>query len=264
MVRDRPQATRAVKPKPLTDNKREFGCRYNNLGPYTSRERLLEPKVANIINLTRSPTLKKNQTTMPKHVVFDVVGTLVSYDAFFANIEKVLGPRLLANNITPKIFGFAWLESSEREFTYLSISSRYKPYKQVFSSMFYHGGLVLYIAGFEVWALSTGDEERVLGYFKKAGVEFPKSNFRSCDAKGVAKPALDAYRPLFESFGDNEKWFAAAHYWDVSAAKIVGFKGAYCSIFEKEDCKELFDVDMDVMADTLPEMAKKIIETSKS
>ncbi|KAH0024118.1 2-haloalkanoic acid dehalogenase, partial [Aureobasidium melanogenum] len=238
---------------------------------------------------------------MPKHVVFDVVGTLVSYDAFFANIEKVLGPRLLANNITPKIFGFAWLESSEREFTYLSISSRYKPYKQVFSSMFYRmlwmSGIaeprsfatdaerdemvasystlvlrpgvqetfdLLRKAGFEVWALSTGDEERVLGYFKKAGVEFPKSNFRSCDAKGVAKPALDAYRPLFESFGDDEKWFAAAHYWDVSAAKIVGFKGAYCSIFEKEDCKELFDVDMDVMADTLPEMAKKIIETSKS
>ncbi|KAG9564259.1 2-haloalkanoic acid dehalogenase, partial [Aureobasidium melanogenum] len=238
---------------------------------------------------------------MPKHVVFDVVGTLVSYDAFFANIEKVLGPRLLANNITPKIFGFAWLESSEREFTYLSISSRYKPYKQVFSSMFYRmlwmSGIaeprsfatdaerdemvasystlvlrpgvqetfdLLRQAGFEVWALSTGDEERVLGYFKKAGVEFPKSNFRSCDAKGVAKPALDAYRPLFESFGDDEKWFAAAHYWDVSAAKIVGFKGAYCSIFEKEDCKELFDVDMDVMADTLPEMAKKIIEVSES
>ncbi len=62
-------------------------------------------------------------------------------------------------------------------------------------------------AGFEVWALSTGDEERVLGYFKKAGVEFPKSNFRSCDAR-VAKPALDAYRPLFESFGEDEKWFA--------------------------------------------------------
>ncbi|KAH0103401.1 2-haloalkanoic acid dehalogenase, partial [Aureobasidium melanogenum] len=219
----------------------------------------------------------------------------------FANIEKVLGPRLLANNITPKIFGFAWLESSEREFTYLSISSRYKPYKQVFSSMFYRmlwmSGIaeprsfatdaerdemvasystlvlrpgvqetfdLLRQAGFEVWALSTGDEERVLGYFKKAGVEFPKSNFRSCDAKGVAKPALDAYRPLFESFGDDEKWFAAAHYWDVSAAKIVGFKGAYCSIFEKEDCKELFDVDMDVMADTLPEMAKKIIEVSES
>jgi 2-haloacid dehalogenase len=41
------------------------------------------------------------------------------------------------------------------------------------------------------------------------------------------------------------------------------FKGAYCSVYEKEDCIELFDAEMDVMADTLPEMAKKIIEASK-
>ncbi len=33
--------------------------------------------------------------------------------------------------------------------------------------------------------------------------------------------------------------------------QYVGDPGAYCSIFEKEDfCKELFDVDMDAMADT--------------
>jgi 2-haloacid dehalogenase len=196
---------------------------------------------------------------MPKHVVFDVVGTLVSYSAFFSSIEKVLGPRLLSHSITPKLFGFAWLESSEREFTYLSISSRYKPYKIVFSAMFYRmlwmSGIssprefatdaerdelvrsysdlklrkgvqetfgLLREAGFEVWCLTTGDQERVLGYFKNAGVEFPRENFTSCDAKGVAKPALVAYRPLYDSFGDEEKWFAAAHYWDVSAAKIVG------------------------------------------
>ncbi|KAI5236629.1 2-haloalkanoic acid dehalogenase [Aureobasidium subglaciale] len=238
---------------------------------------------------------------MPKHVVFDVVGTCVSYSAFFSRISSVLGPRLLANNITPKLFGFAWMESSEREFTYLSISSRYTPYKQVFATMFYRilwmSGIenprefatdmerdeivasyselelregvqetfgMLRDAGFTVWCLTTGDVERVRGYFVKANVDMPLENFRSCDGMGVAKPALAAYRPLFESFGkEEEKWFAAAHYWDVSAAKIVGFKGAYCSVYEKEDCKELFGVDMDVMADTLPAMAKKIIEASK-
>lgn len=47
------------------------------------------------------------------------------------------------------------------------------------------------------------------------------------------------------------------------ANRMYRFKGAYCSVYEKEDCKELFDVDMDVMADTLPEMAKKMIEASK-
>jgi 2-haloacid dehalogenase len=39
--------------------------------------------------------------------------------------------------------------------------------------------------------------------------------------------------------------------------------GAYCSVLEKEDCKELFGVDMDVMAETLPEMARRIIEAAK-
>lgn len=197
---------------------------------------------------------------MGKHVVFDVVGTLVGYSAFYDCVEKVLGPKLLKQNISAKLFGFAWLESSEREFTYLSISSRYKPYKTVFSAMFYRmlwmSGIasprdfatdaerdemvksysqlqlregvqetfaLLREAGFEVWCLTTGDQERVLGYFKNAGLEFPKENFRSCDARGVAKPALDAYRPLYDGFGaEEEKWFAAAHYWDVSAAKIVG------------------------------------------
>ncbi|KAL2027669.1 hypothetical protein VTO58DRAFT_110357 [Aureobasidium pullulans] len=176
---------------------------------------------------------------MPKHVVFDVVGTCVSYSAFFTSIQKVLGPRLLAHNITPKLFGFAWMESSEREFTYLSISSRYKPYKKVFSTMFYH----------------AERDEMVKSYSDLELREGVKEAFTALREAG--------FTPLYESFGEEEKWFAAAHYWDVSAAKIVGFKGAYCSVYEKEDCKELFDVDMDVMADTLPEMAQKIIEASK-
>jgi 2-haloacid dehalogenase len=197
---------------------------------------------------------------MPKHVVFDVVGTLVSYSAFFDCVEKVLGPRLLKHNVSSKVFGLAWLESSEREFLYLSVSSRHKPYKIVFAAMFYRilwmSGIdsprdfatdaerdemvasystlklregvketleLLRGAGFEVWCLTTGDTERVLGYFKNGGVDFPKERFRSCDTKGVAKPALDAYRPLYNGFGaEEEKWFAAAHMWDVSAAKVVG------------------------------------------
>jgi 2-haloacid dehalogenase len=181
---------------------------------------------------------------MPKHVVFDVVGTLVSYSAFFDCVEKVLGPRLLKHNVSSKVFG----------------SSRHKPYKIVFAAMFYRilwmSGIdsprdfatdaerdemvasystlklregvketleLLRGAGFEVWCLTTGDTERVLGYFKNGGVDFPKERFRSCDTKGVAKPALDAYRPLYNGFGaEEEKWFAAAHMWDVSAAKVVG------------------------------------------
>jgi 2-haloacid dehalogenase len=197
---------------------------------------------------------------MAKHIVFDVVGTCVGYGAFFEGINKHIGPRLLERGIQPQLFGFAWMESSEREFTYLSISSRYAPYKNVFKAMFYRmlwmSGIedprsfatdeerdaivatysdlklregvkeafdMLRGNGFTIWCLTTGDVERVRGYFLKGGVDMPMENFRSCDTKGLAKPALGAYEPLYNSFAqEDQKWFGAAHYWDVSAAKMVG------------------------------------------
>lgn len=200
-------------------------------------------------------------TKPQKHIVFDVVGTCVGFDAFFDGISQQIGPRLLERGIMPRLFGFAWMESAEREFTFLSISGRYRPYKDVFKAVFYR---MLWMSGIEeprafatdaerdamvasysdlrlrdgvkeafdlyrkngftVWCLTTGDVERVRGYFLKGGVEMPLENFRSCDTKGVAKPALAAYEPLFTSFAaEDEKWFGAAHYWDVSAAKVIGY-----------------------------------------
>lgn len=41
------------------------------------------------------------------------------------------------------------------------------------------------------------------------------------------------------------------------------FKGAYCSVWEKEPCEELFG-RMDVMSDTLIDMADRIITASAS
>lgn len=115
--------------------------------------------------------------------------------------------------------------------------------------------------GFDVLCLTTADIPRVQGYFKRGGVDMPVESFVSCDTQGVAKPALAAYKPVFEKFGkDDEKWFAAAHMWDVSAARLVGFKGAYCSAYEKEDCLELFGGEMEVMADHLLQMAQKIVQ----
>jgi 2-haloacid dehalogenase len=40
------------------------------------------------------------------------------------------------------------------------------------------------------------------------------------------------------------------------------FKGAYCSIWEKEPCVDLFG-KMDVMADTFQEMAQGIIDSPR-
>jgi 2-haloacid dehalogenase len=193
------------------------------------------------------------------------------------------------------------MTASELEFTFLSISERYKPYKDVLKALFHR---TLWMAGvqdpksiateeerdlciegyselelrpglkecfaklreeeFTVWCLTTGDVKRVRGYFERGGVDMPMENFISCDTVGLAKPALAAYRPALEHFApQDDKWFAAAHMWDVSAAVKVGFRGAYCTIYEQDLCEELFGENkMDVIADSLLEMAEKIVQAS--
>ncbi|TEA17051.1 Transcriptional activator of proteases prtT [Colletotrichum sidae] len=235
-----------------------------------------------------------------KHVVFDIVGTCMSYDVIYEAIDARLGPQLAAHSIKPALLGWAWIEAAEREYTYLSMQGRYRRFYDVagilFHRMLYMAGVpdpralattddVAYImarflelrarpgarecfallreAGFTVWAFTAGDAERVGGYFDKAGIELPAENLRSCDADGVGKPDPRAYRSILEGFGGEEAWFAAAHMWDASAARGCGFKGAWCSVYEKEPCVELFG-EMDVMADSLPEMARKIIAASAS
>jgi 2-haloacid dehalogenase len=193
------------------------------------------------------------------------------------------------------------MTAAELEFTFLSISERYKPYKDVLQAIFYRTLYMVGIeeprkiiteenrhhcvqayselalrsgtkecfeklrnAGFTVWCLTTGDVNRVRGYFERGGVHMPLENFLSCDTQGIAKPALAAYQPALARFApDDVKWFAAAHMWDVSAAVKVGFRGAYCTIYEQESCTELFDTQMEVLEGTLQQMAEKIIEKSR-
>jgi 2-haloacid dehalogenase len=62
-----------------------------------------------------------------KNIVFDIVGTLVSYEHFYSAIDQRLGPALKTLNISAQLFSFAWLESAEREYTFLSLSFGRKP-----------------------------------------------------------------------------------------------------------------------------------------
>ena len=195
-----------------------------------------------------------------KHVVFDVVGTCVSYQAFFDGVEAQIGPALLAASIKPQLFAYAWMEAAELEYTFLSISTRYQPFSAVFHAIFYRvlwmsgiqkprefatdaqrdamlqtyselearEGLkecfeLLRGAGFTVWCFTSGDVKRVKGYFERSGIEMPLENFASCDVEGVAKPDPKAYESIYKKFEvEDVKWFAAAHMWDVSAANKVG------------------------------------------
>ncbi|GFF38877.1 haloacetate dehalogenase H-2 [Aspergillus lentulus] len=238
---------------------------------------------------------------MGKHIIFDVVGTCVSFDAYFASIAATIGPKLSTYNITPKHFGYTWMTAAELEFTFLSISESYRPYKDVMRALFYRSLFMAGVpdprsvftdeerdaciagyaslqlrpelvnafeklrdAGFEVWCLTTGDVERVRGYFTRAGVEMPVERVLSCDGLRVAKPALGAYRAAIEKIGgDDEKWFAAAHLWDVSAAVRAGFRGAYCGVLEGEGCWEVFEREsLEVVANGLVEMVEGIIKLS--
>ncbi|KAM0236951.1 hypothetical protein ACHAP5_009237 [Fusarium lateritium] len=186
-------------------------------------------------------------------------------------------------------------------YTYLSITNRYIEFDKLFSSLFYRmlwlAGIQeprsfatdddikkitegyfaleprsdakqcfekLRAAGFQVRGLTAGDYDRVIGYFNKAGIEMPREHLISCDSFGVGKPDLKAYSSTYDELkGADELWFAAAHMWDVSAAKQVGFKSAYCSALEKEPCVDIFG-KMDVMAESLSEMADKIVQAASS
>ena len=196
-----------------------------------------------------------------KNVVFDVVGTLVSFEHLFEAIDERLGEKLRARGIQPKLLGCCWLEVAEREYTYLSMSGRYVVFFKVFEALFYrclhYAGIEdprsfaspddvsflidewkklglrqgaaecvrkLREAGFTVWCFTAGDLARVGGYFSRGGVDMPSENLLSCDSVGLAKPTPAAYTPILEklSVDGRPPWFAAAHLWDSSTAKTLG------------------------------------------
>ncbi|KAJ4244600.1 hypothetical protein NW762_014456 [Fusarium torreyae] len=233
----------------------------------------------------------------PKNIVFDVVGTLVSFDNLYKAIEERLGEKLIPRGIQSKLLGCCWQEMAEREYTYLSLAGRYVAFREVFESLFYrtlhYAGVEnprsfaspedvacviegwkklglrdgaseciskLRDAGFTVWCFTAGDIARVGGYFTQGGVDLPPENLLSCDTSGIAKPSPEAYDPIFKklSVDGSKPWFAAAHLWDSSAAQSVGFKTAYCTALEGEELPGIFG-KMDVIEETLPAMADRII-----
>jgi 2-haloacid dehalogenase len=240
-------------------------------------------------------------STKPKHIAFDIVGTLVSYEHFFSAIDQRLGSKLKPHNVSPRLLGFAWLESVEREITFLRMSGKQVSFAQVFEALFFRilhfAGVPephsiateddakyfvqeykncearpnakecvdkLKEAGWTVWAFTSGDRERVTGYLKRGNVNIDSEHIVTCEEIGASKPAIKAYELLREKIGGKENddlWFAAAHGWDVSAAGRAGFKTAYCLVLEKEALEDVFG-KMDVVADTLPELAQKLVDTN--
>jgi 2-haloacid dehalogenase len=229
-----------------------------------------------------------------KHIIFDVVGTLVSFAPFYTSLTTVLSPALTPHGISPQHFGYTWQTAAELEFTFLSISGQYTPYTTVLRGVFYRTLHLLGIPkprhivsaeqldacvqayselevrqgvresmnylrnhGWKVWCFTSSSPTRVAGYFERANISMPLSNILSCDTFGVAKPALKAYQTVWDTFpAEDEKWY-------VSAATKVGFRGAWCSVLEGEACEEVHgDVGLDVMGEGVLDMVEKVVEKS--
>ncbi|KAI9035942.1 HAD-like protein [Aspergillus affinis] len=240
----------------------------------------------------------------PRHIVFDIVGTLITYDNLISALNSRLGPKLLSRNITPTHLVATWFEVAEREYAYLSIANAYVPFDICFENLFYrtlhiagissprefasqedleillsaHRELearegakecvrLLHDAGFTVWGLTAGGLDRVRANLDDGGIGIPKGKLLSCDEAGVGKPDLRAYGPLWERLSKDagehgEVWFAAAHAWDVSAARRVGFKAAYCTALEGEVIPQLFG-EMHVVGESLVQVAEGIVASSR-
>ncbi|EME79256.1 uncharacterized protein MYCFIDRAFT_34313 [Pseudocercospora fijiensis CIRAD86] len=237
-----------------------------------------------------------------KHIVFDIVGTCVSYDAFFDALEERLGNKLRSHSIPPRLLGMLWLADTERECMFLRASGRSGRFMELLKPFIYrflamsgiespkafcsdedaeyiassYGRLrarngvhecmqKLRQAGFEVWACTSGDRVRVQKYLEEGGIEIPNDRFVPCEeirGGAVTKPQLGVYEFMLSKFPDaDEKWFAACHMWDTTAARKCGFKAAWCSAWEKEAVTEAFG-EVEVMAENLVTMAEKIITAS--
>ncbi|SCW03216.1 LAFE_0G05556g1_1 [Lachancea fermentati] len=234
-------------------------------------------------------------------IVFDIVGTCISYENCIDAIKKVLGERFAKSNIDPKLFFFFWLAGCERDFSYLSQSGTYKTFQDVFKYTFYRS---LYFAGvekpreyasdedleeiykgwwslegrpelkemfqklrdygFTIWCLTDASKERVAGYFKNSGVEMPSENLISCDSIGAGKPEGVVYKYIADKIPGKGKdaFFAAAHMWDSAAARQGGFVTAWSNVHELEPCCEIFG-SADVMATGLVDLADKVIAKHK-
>lgn len=197
-----------------------------------------------------------------KHIVFDIVGTIISYETFFAALSERIGPQLLSHNIPPRLFAWTWMEAADLESHHSHTSGRPKLFKNIFAPLLYRylamAGIphphtfissddVEYIvsayssrltarpgilecfrrlreAGFTIWALTSGDAERVREYLARNEIPIAEENFIACEDIGKTKPAPEVYCYVRERLEDAEEmWFAACHMWDAAAAKHNGY-----------------------------------------
>jgi len=119
-------------------------------------------------------------------------------------------------------------------------------------------------AGWEVLGVTNGGKETSLNYYKQADIALDGSHLLSCDDLQVAKPDFRVYvntnrhlttMQLSEAEGD--RWFVAAHAWDLIAARKAGFKTAYLDFEEHDPVEEVFG-KFDLYASSMEDLLEKL------
>ena len=119
-------------------------------------------------------------------------------------------------------------------------------------------------AGWDVYGVTNGGSETSLNYYKLADIDLDSEHLLSCDDVGAAKPDLRVYinatnRLDAKGLGNEEgdRWFVAAHAWDLLAARKLGFKTAYLD-FEEHDAVESVFGKFDLYAGSMEELLEKL------
>ncbi|EME41528.1 Haloacid dehalogenase-like protein [Dothistroma septosporum NZE10] len=120
-------------------------------------------------------------------------------------------------------------------------------------------------AGWDVYGVTNGGKETSLTYYELADIQLDGDHLLSCDEIQVAKPDVKVYETAHRHLtkrglgmeGDGDRWFVAAHAWDLIAARKAGFKTAYLTFEEHDPVTEVFG-RFDVYADSMEELLGKL------
>jgi len=114
-------------------------------------------------------------------------------------------------------------------------------------------------AGWDVYAVTNGGKQTSLNYYKLADIKLEEDHLLSCDDIKAAKPDVRVYETANRHItaqghgkeDEGERWFVAAHSWDLIAARKAGFKTAYLHFEEhgKFDHFQLSTVSVGVRID---------------
>ncbi|KAM0751097.1 HAD-like protein [Meredithblackwellia eburnea MCA 4105] len=235
----------------------------------------------------------------PITIVFDVLGTLFSFDAVTHSLTQLLGDQHSAHL---EALVDDWFHSSQRDFTYLSMNGAYKPIAQILKAALprviltagfscpesldgvfaqlpklaprpsFAAASTLLVnsqtPGFKILAATNGGVDSTKGLLKAAlGDQAGEWSVLSCDELQVAKPDPRVYEACWERVGlgsesgkERRGWFVASHTWDLFAAKKAGFKTAWVSYEEKIPCENIWGSLPDIIEADLEGAVKEIIK----